>query len=295
MKIRSAEMSDSKELTRLFEVYDLHISGEIETTEEDTQDILKAVPNLASYTWVSETDGKVTGFAVMTNSGGDTYPSLVIAHPEFHHQGIESSLIDRMNGAIITGTITVSSNNEYEHALFGESGFKPVRHWFNMKIDLREGSQVDPEIPSGFTIEPFTLNKDEEETHRAFEESFQTHFDYTPSSLEEFLKRTERQGFDPGLWLLLKKEEQIAGFVFCKRSTERHAEITHLGVRPQWRKKGLGEILLNNAFHTLVNDGRPVIDLNVDSENGTGAVKLYQRVGMEINRHFIRYDKRIGE
>jgi mycothiol synthase len=293
MKIRSARMSDAKELTKLFEVYDVQVNGEVETTEEDTVDILKAVPDLESYSWLSEEAGKITGIAAMTNSSGDTYPSLVIADPEFHHQGIESQLIERMSRAIVKGTITVSSNNEYEHELFRENGFTPVRHWFNMKIDLQEAPTVDPGIPSGFTIETFKLNKDEEETHRAFEESFQTHFDYSPSSIEEFLKRTKREGFDPDLWLLLKEEEQIAGFVFCKRSTEKHAEITHLGVRPAWRKKGLGEILLNNAFQTLVNDGRPVIDLNVDSENGTGAVKLYQRVGMEINRHFIRYDKKV--
>jgi mycothiol synthase len=294
MDIRSANMPDVNEITKLLEAYDLHTAGEIETTEADTQQILSAVPNMETHTWVVRDGGKIIGFAAVTESSGSTYPSLVLAHPEHLHKGIEDELMEKMSQSIMEGTLTVSSNNDYEHGLFAENGFKPVRHWFNMKIDLRQKSPSgDMILPSGYKIEPFRLNQDEEDTFRAFEESFQTHFDYNPSTLEDFLKRTNREGFDPELWLLLKENDSIAGFIFCKRSTEQHAEITHVGIRPAWRKKGLGRTLLYHAFHVLFNEGRPVIDLNVDSKNGTGAVKVYESVGMKINRHFIRYDKKI--
>jgi mycothiol synthase len=293
MNIRNAAMSDVRELTMLLELYDVQTAGEIETTEEDTKQILNAVPHLDTHTWVAEEGGKMIGFAAVTESSGTTHPSLVVAHPEYQHRSIEKELIDQMTESIEGGTITVSSNNEYEHKLFAENGFQPVRHWFNMKIDLRMRPPVETKLPSGYKIETFQLGQDEEGTYKAFEESFQTHFDYSPSTQEEFLKRTDREGFDPSLWMLLKEDEQIAGFIFCKRSTHQHAEITHLGVRPGWRKKGLAKILLYHAFQTLLNENRSLIDLNVDSENGTGAVKVYENVGMELNRHFIRYDKKI--
>ena len=56
--------------------------------------------------------------------------------------------------------------------------------------------------------------------------------------------------------------------------------IGTLGVRPAWRRRGLGEALLRAAFAELFARGRRRVGLGVDTENVTGALRLYERVGM---------------
>ena len=47
--------------------------------------------------------------------------------------------------------------------------------------------------------------------------------------------------------------------------------IGTLGVRPAWRRRGLGEALLRAAFAELFARGRRRVGLGVDTENVTGA------------------------
>jgi ribosomal protein S18 acetylase RimI-like enzyme len=57
-----------------------------------------------------------------------------------------------------------------------------------------------------------------------------------------------------------------------------------LAVRPRWRRRGLGEALLRAAFAALYERGRRRVGLGVDAENVTGALRLYERVGMRVIR-----------
>ncbi|MFD1738144.1 GNAT family N-acetyltransferase [Bacillus salitolerans] len=292
LTFRAARISDIEKLSQLIRDYDLDTLGEIETSEEDVKGLLAAIDNLETHSWIVEKEDRVViGFAGITKKGTH-FPSLVIVHPTYRHNGIEQQLIEKMRLVVSGGTLIVSSNTDYEHQLFSENGFKAARHWFTMKRSV-DAFTSTPSLPPSLVIEPFVLNQDEEAVHQAFEESFSTHFGYEPSSLNDFLERTNREGFDPNLWFLLKDQGEIAGFIFCKRGIDHHAEITHVGVRPQWRKRGFGKVLLEYAFLQLRNEGRTSIHLDVDTENGTGAVKVYKTAGMEIARHFIRFDKAV--
>ena len=65
-----------------------------------------------------------------------------------------------------------------------------------------------------------------------------------------------------------------------------------LGVRPGWRRRGLGETLLRASFRALHERGLRRVGLGVDTENVTGALRLYERVGMRPVR---RYDNWVRE
>lgn len=290
---RAADLNDQKALTELLSDYDFHITGEVETTETDVKNILQAIGDLKERSWVVTNGNKIVGFACITGSEKE-HPSLVVVHPNEQNKGIEKTLINRMSETLTSGKLIVSGNNEYENRIFEESGFNPVRYWFNMHINLQETKQTN-EVTSDFRMESYIRGEDDVALHQAFEESFQTHFGYQPKTLDQFLERTQREGFDPSIWWKLMEGDSIAGFIMCRRSTPCSAEITHLGIRPQWRKQGLGKVLLHYAFSKLAEEGRYHIQLNVDSANGTGAVNLYERVGMSVARQFVRYDKVISK
>ena len=67
-------------------------------------------------------------------------------------------------------------------------------------------------------------------------------------------------------------------------SVARWFALPDLAVRRPWRRRGLGEALLREAFVALGAAGKRRAGLGVDAENTTGAVALYKRVGMHVVR-----------
>lgn len=73
---------------------------------------------------------------------------------------------------------------------------------------------------------------------------------------------------------------QIVGFVGMRVETER-GHISTLAVRPEWRGKGLGELLLLIALRQAGLDGARVVTLEVRVSNVV-AQGLYAKYGFEV-------------
>lgn len=56
--------------------------------------------------------------------------------------------------------------------------------------------------------------------------------------------------------------------------------VAILGILPEFRGRGLARLLLRTAFVRDRDLGRVATRLGVDAENTTGAVRLYEGVGM---------------
>lgn len=70
---------------------------------------------------------------------------------------------------------------------------------------------------------------------------------------------------------------------------EHHRNV--LGVRPLWRRRGLAKALLRHSFRDFRDRGATRVGLGVDGENTTGAVRLYEHVGMRVVRRTDTYEK----
>lgn len=83
--------------------------------------------------------------------------------------------------------------------------------------------------------------------------------------------------FDADLcFLAIDQTGGLAGVAQCWTS----AFLKDLAVRPDMRRRGLGEALLRHCFATFAARGAPHLDLKVELDNPTGAIRLYERVGM---------------
>jgi len=60
--------------------------------------------------------------------------------------------------------------------------------------------------------------------------------------------------------------------------------IASLAVRPAWRRRGLGLALLRNALGEFYRRGCGSVELLVDGDSLTGALRLYERAGVDITR-----------
>jgi ribosomal protein S18 acetylase RimI-like enzyme len=167
-------------------------------------------------------------------------------------------------------------------------GYTLWRSSFTMEIELGE---LEPaRIPDGLRVGSYRP-EDAEAVRLALNETFSSDAFFhavSESNFREFYLQS--RGFDPAFWFLAWDGDELAGFNLAY--PERVGEpgcgwIGTLGVRPAWRRRGLGEALLRVSFAALAAHGLKRAGLGVDTENPTGALGLYERAGMRAVR---RYD-----
>lgn len=185
------------------------------------------------------------------------------------------------------GTIQVFAD-ERDGSLRGtldEDGYVVVRSSYEMERTL-DDSFEPPVWPAGIEVRPFD-ERDAAAVHAAQQEAFADHWGYTPTSLESWRAFNLGRAADTTLWRVAWDGDEIAGL--CINASRRGEDDTVgwvevLAVRRPWRRKGLGEALLREAFVAFAERGKRAAGLGVDAENTTGAVALYERVGMHVVR-----------
>ena len=69
----------------------------------------------------------------------------------------------------------------------------------------------------------------------------------------------------------------------------REAFVGKVGTVPEHRRKGLADVLLRTALVHYRAEGYQRAALDVDSENPTGALGLYERAGFRTDRRWTNY------
>jgi len=130
-------------------------------------------------------------------------------------------------------------------------------------------------------------------------EAFSDLNDYHPMTFERWANRMhERETFDPRWWFPAwapgpDGDPTLAGAALCFLEGDR-GWVSQLAVRRAWRRQGLALALLRQAFGAFYQVGVTVVELGVDAANATGATRVYERAGMTIARHYVRFEKTIG-
>lgn len=174
--------------------------------------------------------------------------------------------------------------------LFQAWDFEVTRSFYTMRIDL-EAAPERPQIPEGFRLRPYHHPQDLREVIEAVEEAFQDHWGHVPNSnLDEYVAQVQHEtdtdpDFDPNFWFIAEDTAtgEIAGAALCFIKGYQDPDlawVADLGVRRQYRKRGLAGFLLRHSFAEFWKHGRPNIGLGVDASNLTGALRLYKSVGM---------------
>lgn len=82
----------------------------------------------------------------------------------------------------------------------------------------------------------------------------------------------------------------VAGAAMCIY-LDGNGWVDELGVRREWRKRGLGLALLYHAFGEFYRRGTHEVGLGVDAQSLTGATRLYERAGMHPLLHYDTFAK----
>jgi GNAT superfamily N-acetyltransferase len=163
-----------------------------------------------------------------------------------------------------------------------------------MEIELDKAPPA-PQWPAGIRVRTLYAGQEEHAVFEMIEEAFQDHWGHTPVTFEQWSSwRLNSRGFDPTLWFLTFDGDKLAGAALCHIFEDLHMGwVNQLAVRRPWRRRGLGMALLLHAFGEFYRRGHHTIGLGVDSQNLTGATRLYERAGMHVALQHDSYEKEL--
>ena len=289
---RAARPEDAAVVAELVHACDAAVVDDPERGSE--QDVLDWWRRLVDggNTVVETAAGAIAGYGAVMKDG-PVYAAFNFVHPEHTGRGIGSLLLGwseelaRSHG-VETLRVSVVGPNPTAVELLEARGYRYLRSSYRMVIDLDDPPPT-PEWPAGFELA--TLRPGEERAlHAALEDAFADHWDYHPASFEEWSERKR----DPSLCFLVREGEEIAAVEVCQEERFGMGWIGGLGVRPRWRRRGLGRALLLHSFGELHARGQRRIGLRVDAETTTGAVGLYERAGMRVAWQADIYERKLA-
>jgi ribosomal protein S18 acetylase RimI-like enzyme len=180
----------------------------------------------------------------------------------------------------------------HARALFERFGYREVRRFYRMLIE-HEREPVAPEWPEGFRVSAFEPGEGPA-FHAALEEAFAGEWNFVPEPFEHWAeRRLNVADFDPTLWFIVRERDEIAAVLRCDPERAGAGWVGALGVRPQWRQRGLGLALLQHAFGELYRRGQSRVGLGVDAQNPSGATRLYERAGMHITYEAVAFEMEV--
>ena len=175
------------------------------------------------------------------------------------------------------------------------AGYTAIRSSYRMSIAL--DAPPAPDWPDGIEVATYTP-ADEAAVHEAHQESFRDHWEHKDETIEEWRKwLIGNPSFDPNLWFVARDGREVAGISLCGVAASgdpEHGFCRVLAVRRPWRRRGLGLALLQHSFVEMERRGMTKASLGVDAENLTGAVALYERAGMHVERRSDCWQKELG-
>ena len=247
--------------------------------------------------WIVEANGEPVAIAMFMDRDPDRAICVAAVDPRHGGRGISTELLvraeqrarERGTPRLQAGTI---AENEPAIRLFDNLGFREVRHFYRMRLDF-ERPPEPPDWPPGLAVSTFR-REDARDFKATLDEAFAEEWGHHAMSFEEWLeRRVEAPEADHSLWFLAREGDETAGVLRGEANKHGGGFVAALGVRRQWRRRGLGLALLRHAFREFHRRGFPHVSLGVDAENPTGATRLYERAGMRVEKEDVVFEKEL--
>ena len=248
-----------------------------------------------AHTWLGETDLRAV-IRVDPNSPGHEVANALLAaienRAEENWRAADGDLPPELS-------VTCSAKDSAGAAFLSGAGFLPIRHFYEMRIPLQGLAPSDTPQSSKAMLRRFEPGADDDAVFAAYRESFAEHWGNAnpdPGVWWQENRDDPASGYDPTLWLVVEVDGAIVGFTVCREQEENEQRIgwvSLVGVTPPARGLGLGESLLRASLLEFQRRGFEEAALSVDVDNSSGALRLYEKVGMTATPAFSVYSKRL--
>lgn len=262
--------------------------------------------------YIAEVDGKPVGTAngyidrhrpePLGFMGG---PSVL---PEFRRQGIGTALarraLDYLCSKKMERVMTGCGDwNKPARALLEKLGFEPVRRSSLMRRPLSqlpsgigENQEVEIEV-RGTTDEDVALFT--RLSNAAFKEHF-AHRDDTEEERAFWMRNIGKMGLVVRRTVASLGAEPVGYMVHGIDQREnkelgiRRGGLWSVGVLKEYRNRGIAKRLMLEGMEWLKGQGMEEVELGVDNENVTQALRLYERLGFNLVRSSTTFERPLG-
>ena len=185
--------------------------------------------------------------------------------------------------------------------LIESHGFTAVNWSAVMRVRLDDGRELAAaRLPSGFTLLPYDLSWSAR-MRAAHNAAFLDHWGFVPWDEQMWQQWIDgSKNFRPDIsWVVVDDAdpEVVVAYVqsnefdaYEAMTGRREAYLGKIGVRREYRGRGLASALLRHALRGYRDAGYVESSLDVDTNNPTGAFGLYERAGFEVEKRMTIYE-----
>jgi len=187
---------------------------------------------------------------------------------------------------------TKTDANAGARELFLANGYK--QRWVSWMIRITLDQAPAPaEPPAAISIRPYR-EADARDVHRVIDAAFCEWPGRDPEPYEVWASMiTAHPNFRPELSPLALDGDELVGAVIAYDYPDvGESWISQLATKATHRRRGIAQALLLTAFGWFRERGRATAGVETDSR--TGALGLYEKVGMRVVRQYTQYDRRLG-
>jgi ribosomal protein S18 acetylase RimI-like enzyme len=202
--------------------------------------------------------------------------------------------------------VDTSRANSSAIRLFERLGLQPIRYFADLRADLSvptptRRTPAAASAAAAFRIIPWDLARNEE-ARLVKNAAFMDHWGSTPEPPAWWTQRTSGFGARPDWsYYAVDGDDKIVGHLITHRFENddelvgaKYAWIDNVGTLAEWRGLGVATQLIATALAKYREAGMQFAALGVDSDNPTGAYRLYESLGFRPWREFVTYQRVIG-
>jgi len=267
------------------------------------------VDSLAAFTL----DGQLVGYARTFQNPqpeGEVRCHLVVeVHPAQRTNELEDALLDwaeergRQRVMLASNEVArvlrsgIMDAQAKQQAQLERRGFSIVRYFYRMQRDLSEPIPA-VQLPADLALRVYTPELSDA-LYAAFNEAFRDHWSFDPVTADDWqIFFVGRSSFRSDLTYVVMDGHDVAGFSLNGISPDENARhgrsdgwVEVLAVRRPWRKRGVATALLCASMHAFKAEGLKHTVLGVDTENPSGALRVYESVGFKPIKRYIQFEK----
>ncbi|WP_163505777.1 GNAT family N-acetyltransferase [Fodinicola acaciae] len=290
-------LDDAAEIHDLVAAYDTSVVGAPDLTLDNIRDELADPGQDLRRNWwlVRDDHGRLQAYASIGSKGqtSDLFLIGLTVRPGADDDvrkliwskvlGRAEEMVAEMGFSGATLDTDVYRVDEAKRAEVSSYGFTQATSYHRLRVDF-DGPVAAPRLPAGMTLHPAVTDELRREAHLIHQESFAAHFGFVPVTYEHWFQRHDTQSVnDWSRTLVAHVDGEPAALVISDNNfvpDENCGYVATIGVRPAYRGRGLGRLLLTTAIAADAAAGRVGTILHVDSNNVTPALALYTSVGM---------------